>query len=87
MKMFLDSTFSKHEIMAYKHLRKARDKAKFLLYDIFITVCESEVTQSCPSFCDPMNYTKTTKHLHPWCFPGKDTAVGCHFLLQGCFPS
>ena len=20
--------------------------------------------------------------LHPWCFPGKNTGVGCHFLLQ-----
>ena len=47
MKMFLDSTFSKHEIMAYKHLRKARDKAKILLYDIFITVYESEVNRVC----------------------------------------
>ena len=24
---------------------------------------------------------------HPWNFPGKDTAVGCHFLLQGIFPT
>ena len=23
--------------------------------------------------------------LHPWDFPGKSTAVGCHFLLQGIF--
>ena len=23
---------------------------------------------------------------HPWNFPGKDTGVGCHFLLQGVFP-
>ena len=25
--------------------------------------------------------------LHPWDFPGKDTAVGCHSLLQGIFPT
>ena len=24
--------------------------------------------------------------LCPWTFPGKNTAVGCHFLLQGVFP-
>ena len=24
---------------------------------------------------------------YPWNFPGKDTRVGCHFLLQGIFPT
>ena len=23
--------------------------------------------------------------VHPWNFPGKNTEVGCHFLLQGTF--
>ena len=25
--------------------------------------------------------------LHPWDFSGKSTRVGCHFLLQGIFPT
>ena len=25
--------------------------------------------------------------LCSWNFPGKDTGVGCHFLLQGIFPT
>ena len=25
--------------------------------------------------------------LCPWNFPGKNTGVGCHFLLQGIFPT
>ena len=25
--------------------------------------------------------------LTPWDFPGKNTGVGCHFLLQGIFPT
>ena len=25
--------------------------------------------------------------LCPWDFPGKNTAVGCRFLLQGLFPT
>ena len=29
-------------------------------------------------FCDP-------RLLFPWNFPGKNTGVGCHFLLQGIF--
>ena len=28
-----------------------------------------------------------TKLLQPWDFPGKSTGVGCHFLLQGIFPT
>ena len=28
-----------------------------------------------------------TKRLRPWDFPGKSTGVGCHFLLQGLFPT
>ena len=28
-----------------------------------------------------------TKLLCPWEFPSKDTGVGCHFLLQGLFPT
>ena len=27
------------------------------------------------------------RHLCPWSFPGKNTGVGCHFLLQGIFPT
>ena len=28
-----------------------------------------------------------TRLLRPWKFPGKSTGVGCHFLLQGIFPT
>ena len=27
----------------------------------------------------------STRLLHPWDFPGKNTGVGCHFLHQGIF--
>ena len=27
-----------------------------------------------------------TRLLRPWDFPGKNTGVGCHFLLQEIFP-
>ena len=34
--------------------------------------------QSCPTLCDPID-----SRLHrPWDSPGKNTGVGCHFLLQ-----
>ena len=28
-----------------------------------------------------------TRLLRPWDFPGKSTGMGCHFLLQGIFPT
>ena len=40
-----------------------------------------EVAQSCPTLCNP------TRLLCPWDFPGKNTGVGCHFLIQGIFPT
>ena len=30
---------------------------------------------------------KPTRLLCPWQFPGKNTGVGCHLLLQGIFPT
>ena len=30
---------------------------------------------------------KPTRLLCPWDFPGKNTGVGCQFLLQGIFPT
>ena len=38
--------------------------------------------QSCPTLCNPLEL-ETTRLLCPWNFPGKNTEVGCHFLLQG----
>ena len=38
------------------------------------------VTQSCPTLFD-------TRLLYPWNSPGKNTGMGCHFLLQGIFPT
>ena len=43
------------------------------------TLCMRSVTQSCP--------TLWPRLLCPWDFPGKNTGVGCHFLLQGIFPT
>ena len=36
--------------------------------------------------CDSVDY-RSTRLLCPWDYPSKNTAVGCHFLLQGIFPS
>ena len=36
--------------------------------------------------CDPMD-CKPARFLCPWDSPGKNTEVGCHFLLQEIFPT
>ena len=40
----------------------------------------TKVTQSCPTLCDPKDYS-------PWDSPGKSTGVGSLSLLQGIFPT
>ena len=37
--------------------------------------------QSCQTLCDPID-SKPIRLPHPWNSPGKNTGVGCHFLLQ-----
>ena len=51
----------------------------------FCFFSESEVTQSSATLRP--HGLKPTKLLRPWDSPGKNTGVGCHFLLQGIFPT
>ena len=46
----------------------------------------SEIAQLCLTLCDPIDCS-LTRFLHPWDFPGKNTGVGNHFLLQEIFPT
>ena len=39
----------------------------------------AKLLQLCPTLYDPIDPTRL---LHPWDSPGKNTGVGCHFLLQ-----
>ena len=47
--------------------------------------CAYSVAQLCPTLCDPMDWSPPGSSC-PRDFPGKNTEVGCHFLLQGIFP-
>ena len=42
------------------------------------------VTKSCPTLLRPHRLWRN-RLLYPWDFSGKNTGVGCHFLLQGIF--
>ena len=65
-------------IFLYLSYKPWRAKAMISI-SFVIPQSESEVTQSCPTLCNPMD----TRLLRPWDFLGKSTGVGCHFLLQG----
>ena len=39
----------------------------------------AKLLQSCPTLCDPIVGSSPGS---PWDSPGKNTGVGCHFLLQ-----
>ena len=41
----------------------------------------AKLLQSCPTLCDP-HRRQPTRLPHPWDSPGKNTGMGCHFLLQ-----
>ena len=40
----------------------------------------------CPTLCNPMDSSPLGSSVHG-IFPGKNTRVSCHFLLQGIFPA
>ena len=45
-----------------------------------MTLC----AQRCPTLSRPQGWQPAWL-LYPWKSPGKNTGVGCHFLLQGIF--
>ena len=42
----------------------------------------AKTLQSCLTLCNPIDRRQPTRLPHPWDSPGKNTGVGCHFLLQ-----
>ena len=57
---------------------------KYIFSASCVSVCVHP--QSCPTLCDPMD-RGPPRLLCPRNSPGKNTGVGCHFLLQGIFPT
>ena len=58
----------------------------FLMVSMCVCVCVYVlIPQSCPTlWCQGL---QSARLLGPWDFPGKNTGVGSHSLLQGIFPT
>ena len=50
------------------------------LLGIYTAAAAAKPRQSCPTLWDPIEGSPPGSH--PWDSPGKNTGVGCHFLLQ-----
>ena len=57
-----------------KHLPKFLTHRKW-------SFCSAKSLQSCPTLCEPIDGSPPGSP-RPWDSPGKNTGVGCHFLLQ-----
>ena len=54
----------------------------FLCFSLFLpAAAAAKSLQSCPTLCDPTDGSPPGSPP-PWDSPGKNTGVGCHFLLQ-----
>ena len=60
--------------------RSSTEKMWFLLA-LRVPAAAAKSLQSCPTLCDP-HRRQSTRLPRPWNSPGKNTGVGCHFLLQ-----
>ena len=56
-----------------------------VLYKYPVLDCVCSFTQSCLTLRS--HELQPARLLCPWDFPGKNTGVGCHFILQGIFPT
>ena len=55
----------------------------FASTSISLYLLAAKSLQSCPTLCDPIDWTmQRTRLPRPRDSPGKNTGVGCHFLLQ-----
>ena len=76
---------SVHEIIRL-HLRDLNPCRQLpLLSNLSLLFIADMHTQLCPLFVIPR--TVTARLFCAWDIPGKNNGVGCHFLLQGTFPT
>ena len=56
------------------------NKTESKQYKLILTAAAAKSLQSCLTLCN--HRQQPTRLPRPWDSPGKNTGVGCHFLLQ-----
>ena len=87
--MFIYEMYIQHISLSdiITHQGKNDIKIEFCLVVLFF-VCVLSHSDMSNTFAIPWTVDpKATRLLYPCNFPGKNTGVGCHFLLQGIFPT
>ena len=93
-RVFSNNTAQKHQFFGFGIVNKTEVDV-FLKLSCFFndpTDCGNLISGSSAFSKSSLNIWKFTVHvllnlLWPWGFPGKNTGVGCHFLLRGIFLS
>ena len=78
---------SRMHIKSHTHSLAIREMhSKTIMKQHFVP---SGCVHSCSVTSNPLqpHGLQPTRLLCPWNLPGKNTGVGCHFLLQGIFPT
>ena len=52
-----------------------------MVFSVYFAAAAAKLLQSCPTLCHPID-GRPPGSPRPWDSPGKNTGVGCHFLLQ-----
>ena len=79
--VILLTTIYSTETKTYHHIKTCT----VMFTEAFHTMSSTK-KWSCSVMCNSL-WFHGLQLLHPWNFPGKSTGVGCHFLLQGIFPT
>ena len=58
----------------------------YIKSDELMCVCVCLVAQSCPALCNPMHWSLPGYSVHGDS-SGQNIGVGCHYTLQGIFPT
>ena len=74
------------KIVSSHRCEDCQSRREYTILYYTISMCECQVT-SVVSDCLCSYGLQPTRLLCPWDFSSKNTRVGCHFLLQGIFPT
>ena len=72
-----------HQLLRKPTLKKNESQ---WVFDLCYLAAAAKSLQSCPTLRDPVDCSLPGSSVHGD-FPGKNTGVDCHFLLQGIFPT